>query len=452
MYRGVMSEDSDDASRFGDEEWMKDAFRRFLSGDESFDPQELLKAAGLNVSPAELQGMMQQLGASFAPGGGLTPHASRDHAVGVAQEKQHALDPATRAQLANAANVAGLWLADVTAIAELPETPVIGTRSEWVRTTLGVWEDIADPVASAIPRAISQMMASQAPKDMQSMIGGMNGPMEQVSKSLFTIQLAGVVGGLSSEVLSGGDIGIPLVNGSSEYDVKAFLLAQNIREFQKDLDIPQEEADIYLATREIAHARLFRHAKWLRLHMMSAIHDFAGGISIDLSRVMELAEEFDPTNAEAMKELLTTGALLPERTEEQNRALHRLETMLALIEGWVDHVTGLATARLPKSDALGEAIRRRRASGGPSESAFSTLVGLELRPRKLREASALWAEIHQQLGSGARDDLWRHPDTLPHAEDFDNPPGFLQRIQSPIPDDEFDQALRDLLDGESPEA
>lgn len=447
-----MSEDSGDGPRFGDEEWMKDAFQRFLSGDESFDPEELMKAAGLDVSAEELQKMMQQLGASFVPGGALKPHASRDHAVTVAKENQHALDPATTQALSQAAGIASLWLTDVTAISELPETPVIGTRSDWARSTLSVWEEIADPVATAIPRAISQMMASQAPEDMQGMIGGLSGPMEQVSKSLFLLQLAGAVGKLSTEVLSGGDIGIPLVSGSNEYDVKAFLLSQNMREFSRDLDVPQEEADIYLATREIAHARLFRHAKWLRLHMMSAIRDFAGGISIDLSRVMELAEDFDPTNAEAMKELLTTGALLPERTEEQERALSRLEAMLALIEGWVDHVTGLATARLPKSDALGEAIRRRRASGGPAEHAFATLVGLELRPRKLREASALWAEIHREIGSDARDELWRHPDTLPHPEDFDNPTEFLTRMAQPPRDDDFDQALRDLLEEERPES
>ena len=124
----------------------------------------------------------------------------------------------------------------------------------------------------------------------------------------------------------------------------------------------------------------------------------------------------------------------------------------ALVEGWVDHVTGLATARLPKSGALGEAIRRRRASGGPAEHAFSTLVGLELRPRKLREASALWAEIHRELGSEARDELWRHPDTLPHLDDLDNPRGFLQRIAHPPADDDFDQALRELLDEETPES
>ncbi|MBK0297495.1 zinc-dependent metalloprotease, partial [Bacillus sp. S34] len=68
-------------------------------------------------------------------------------------------------------------------------------------------------------------------------------------------------------------------------------------------------------------------------------------------------------------------ALIPPRTEEQEAALARLETMLALVEGWVDTVTAAATERLPKSGAIAEMVRRRRAAGGPAESAFTTLVG-----------------------------------------------------------------------------
>jgi putative hydrolase len=224
-----------------------------------------------------------------------------------------------------------------------------------------------------------------------------------------------------------------------------------MRAFGQGLDTPVDEADIFLSVREIAHARLFRHARWLRLGIMSAIRDFASGITIDTDRIVELAENFDPADTNAMRDLVASGALLPERTEEQNRALERLETLLALIEGWVDHVTSEATSRLPKSSALQEAIRRRRASGGPAEHAFSTLVGLELRPRRLREASALWSGITEALGASARDSLWEHPDQLPTSEDFDDPQGFIQRQLAPSgPGDDMDQALRDLLDGEQP--
>jgi putative hydrolase len=297
------------------------------------------------------------------------------------------------------------------------------------------------------------MLQGHLPEGLEGMLGDANGAMEKVGRALFQLQLAQVVGKLSEEVLSGGDIGIPLIHGTSEYDVQAVLVAQNMRAFGQGLDTPVDEADIFLSVREIAHARLFRHARWLRLGIMSAIRDFASGITIDTDRIVELAENFDPTDTNAMRDLVASGALLPERTEEQNRALERLETLLALIEGWVDHVTSEATSRLPKSSALQEAIRRRRASGGPAEHAFSTLVGLELRPRRLREASALWSGITEALGASARDSLWEHPDQLPTSEDFDDPQGFIQRQLAPSgPGDDMDQALRDLLDEEQPPA
>lgn len=442
----------DDTPPF-DEEEMREAFRRFLQGDESFDPADLLKAAGIDASRADIAALMQQLGQSFAPGGTLKPHAAKDHAMAVAKEGSHSLDPASSDALAKAASIAALWLSEVSDIAALPEPPVLATRVDWARSSFPVWDDIAGPVATSIPRAMSELMRRNAPEDMAPHMGGAADAMEKVGASLFSLQLAQVVGQLSREVLSGGDIGIPLIHGSSEYDVLALLIPQNIREFTKDLDVPQDEADIYVAVREIAHARLFRHAKWLRLHIMSAINDFASGISIDVDGVMDLASEIDLSNPESMKELVTSGRLIPERTEEQNRALERLEDMLALIEGWVDHVTRLATVRLPKSEALAEAIRRRRASGGPAERAFQTLVGLELRPRKLREASALWADITSALGPAARDELWKHPDSLPTGEDFDNPSSFITRTQNPETEsDAFDQALRDLLEEENPES
>jgi putative hydrolase len=125
---------------------------------------------------------------------------------------------------------------------------------------------------------------------------------------------------------------------------------------------------------------------------------------------------------------LTGGLFEPSDTPEQTAALRRLETLLALIEGWVDAVVQAAAGeRMPGADALREATRRRRATGGPAEQTFSTLVGLELRPRRLREAAALWWAVTQQRGVSGRDAIWAHPDLLPSAEDLDDPLGFAER-------------------------
>lgn len=138
----------------------------------------------------------------------------------------------------------------------------------------------------------------------------------------------------------------------------------------------------------------------------------------------------DPTNPESLQTAMQSGMFTPEESPEQKRALARLETLLALAEGWVDAVVSQASAdRLPGAVALTETIRRRRATGGPAEQTFATLVGLELRPRRLRDAATLWSVLQKQQGIAGRDRLWNHPDLLPSADDLDDPEAFV-RAQS----------------------
>jgi putative hydrolase len=90
-------------------------------------------------------------------------------------------------------------------------------------------------------------------------------------------------------------------------------------------------------------------------------------------------------------------------------------------------VAQAAGERLPGHGALAETMRRRRASGGPAEQTFATLVGLELRPRRLRDAATVWGAMAQQHGTAERDRLWSHPDLLPTSDDLDEPLDFVAR-------------------------
>jgi putative hydrolase len=308
-----------------------------------------------------------------------------------------------------------------------------------------LWTQLAEPVALSISDALTRVLSEQAPEEMQAMLQNAGQVMRSIGGALFAMQLGQVVGQLSKEVVSGGDIGIPLLP-----DGTAALLPQNVADFGDGLDIPADQIQLYLAVRELAHARLFRHAKWLRLQLITQITAFAKGITIDTDALESLAENFDPSNPEELREAMVSGRLIPPRTEDQQEALARLETVLALVEGWVDVVTANATHLLPRADAIAETVRRRRASGGPAESAFSTLVGLELRPRRLRDAAAMWQAVTEAVGTDARDALWSHPDLLPQSSDLDDPSVLVARLtaaasgQEPE-QDALDQAIEDLL-------
>jgi putative hydrolase len=124
---------------------------------------------------------------------------------------------------------------------------------------------------------------------------------------------------------------------------------------------------------------------------------------------------------------MSAGLMKPEDTVEQRAALARLETLLALVEGWVDDVVDSAIAeRMTSAVQLRETMRRRRAAGGPAERTFATLVGMELRPRLLREAATLFAVVRAGRGVEERDALWAHPDLLPSPDDLADPLGFIE--------------------------
>jgi putative hydrolase len=191
--------------------------------------------------------------------------------------------------------------------------------------------------------------------------------------------------------------------------------------------MPIDEVRLYLALRECAHQRLFAHVPWLRTRLFGAVEDYARGIVVDPSRLEEVMRSVDPANPEAIQDALQSGMFEPEDTPAQKAALARLETLLALVEGWVDAVVTDAAHALPSADALRETVRRARATGGPAEQTFATLVGLELRPRRLRDAAQLWTELATARGVDGRDAVWAHAELLPTAEDLDDPAGFASR-------------------------
>lgn len=412
------------------EEWIRDAVRRMFEGDQGFDPLELAKAAGFSGDPEQLQAMVESFAKNLSGAMSNSELAARDHAVKVAAEGALAVDPDRAERLATTLRTAALWLNEVTEIAEPEGAPLLMSRQDWARATLPVWQTMAEPVATSLAEAISSLITEQAPEEVSGMLAG-SPILVSMTTGLFRLQLAQVVGTLAKEVLSAGDIGVPLMRATSDQDVRAGFVPQNIDAFGEGLGIQLDEVDFYLALRELAHQRLFRHARWLRNHLLSVVGDFARGIHIDGEKLVDLAESINPSNPEEISRILSSGQLLPERTDAQNRALERLETLLALIEGWVDHITEQAASRLPSAGKIQEAIRRRRATGGPAEQAFKTLVGLELRPRRLREASALWGLVLSKCGPAVRDALWTHPDHLPTEADLDHPEGFVQRVQHP---------------------
>ena len=343
---------------------------------------------------------------------------------------------AQRREITEAVRLADLWLDEATEFPSGIRKIEAWSRSEWLEATFPVWAKLCDPIAAKGVEAMSGMFSADpaqlgedVPDEVRQALGALGGAgglgamMRQLGGAMIGSQTGTAVGELAREVIGSADIGLPLGPEGT-----AALLPAGVAEFGRGLSVDVGEVRLFLALREAAHQRLFAHVPWLRANLLGAVEQYASGISVDMARLQEAIPDVDITNPEALSEALSgEGLFRPEDTPAQKAALTRLETALALVEGWVATVvSAVARERLTHADALAEAIRRRRATGGPAERTFATLVGLELRPRRLREATAIWQGLTEARGIDGRDALWAHPDLLPAADDLENPDAFVR--------------------------
>src|SRR5215213_4034560 len=403
-------------------------------------------AAGGPGGMPDLAALMGQVQALMQPyTGAVNWDLAKDTARrAAAATPDPSVSAAEKTAVADALQLADHWLDSATDFASGVATGTGWSRAEWVEETMPVWQKLVEPVAEHVVAALTQAI----PEEAKAMAGPLMGILGQAGGALFGTQVGQAVGGLATEVLSASDIGLPL--GPTG---RAALLPANIAAFAEGLDVPLDDVRLYLALREAAHQRLFAQVPWLSAHLRAAVEDYGRGTTIDVARIEQQLAGFDPANPAALQEALEGGLFEPEKTPTQQAALVRLETVLALVEGWVDEVVGQATAgRMPSAAKLQELVRRRRAAGGPAETAFAALVGLELRPRRLRDASALWGSLRSRKGAEGRDAVWAHPDLMPTAADLDDPLGFGERgegNEAAALDADFDAALAELLEGDS---
>ncbi|MDQ2706686.1 MAG: zinc-dependent metalloprotease [Actinomycetota bacterium] len=373
----------------------------------------------------QLGQMLSQLGQMLSNAGTSSGPVNYDLAKQIATQQLTSSSRPTAEQrkaVTDSVRLAELWLDPATSFPTGTREVLAWSPKEWVDASMPTWQRLCDPVA----RRVSTAWVEGLPEEARPVAGPMMAMFGQMGGLAFGSQLGSGLGQLATEVLTSTDIGLPLGPEGA-----AALLPAAIERFTTGLDRPASEVMVYLAAREAAHHRLFAGVPWLRGRLLAAVEEYARDIRVDTSRIEQLAQQIDPSDPKALEEAMRSGLFEPQTSPEQQATLGRLETLLALIEGWVDVVvTAAVSERLPGAGALGETLRRRRASGGPAEQTFATLVGLELRPRRLRAAVELWQSVTAERGIVGRDEVWAHPDLIPSSEDLDDPAGFAYRVHS----------------------
>ena len=442
------------------EPWMR--LLRELFGDEAdaaleqlramgMDPAALAHASGVADSPGMVDHLLGQIRALVKQSQGEDVNWSLAHDVArgvAAQGGDPSVTAAVAAEHRAAITSAELWLDAATDFNPSALEPRIWSRAEWVEATLPTWRYLAGPVAASVSAALTSVLREERGEAADA--GETAGLLGAVSPTVCGMHMGEAAGTLSREAFGSTDLGFPLLP-----EPRVVLVPRSIEDFAAGLDVDRDKVLAYLALREAAHVRLFAAAPWLAGQLRTKIESYASGVTIDAEALDDAVRSAGMGDPRQLQQALGTGIFAATHSEEQRASLESIETWLALIEGWVDEVTSRAAApHVPELGQLREMMRRRRAAGGPAEDTFAKLMGLELRPRRLRDASAMWGELTLKLGAGRRDDLWSHPDVLPTAHDLEHWDAWIERVAGLSEPDDIDKELARMLDegGEPPAA
>ena len=363
--------------------------------------------------------------------------------------------------------IANLWLDESIYFPNNnPTAAPAWSRVDWLEASIDSWVVLIDPLAQGMLNALVNNLSSFVndedginsnmqdltalgiPSDFFSnpqFITQIKSMMGNLIGTMIGNQLGQALGQVATRVNSAHDTSIPifqidskLKSASQESDVH--LIPQNISNWSTELGIRSDEIRIFLATREAAAARLFAHTPWLFDYFKNALNDYGSSIKIDFesmnSQTQQMFEsgEFDPSNPESFSKAISSGLFTPSINEHQNKALEKIDMMISLIEGWIDHITQVACAqRLPSYALLNETLRRSRITNSSLELIFKSLLGLEISPRRIRECTMFWSKVLELNDSQFRDKKWEESILLPTDSDLKDVGKYLSSFE--VPDD-----------------
>jgi putative hydrolase len=335
-----------------------------------------------------------------------------------------------QAELADAVQVAELWLDGVTDLPRISGPVRAMTQVEWTEGAatpagLGVY---VEPVAEGMAAALSQGMPGM-PEELTAAAGGMLGQaMGSMGAMLYGLQAGTIAGNLAGQLLATYDLGVPTLEPRTVGTV-----GRTAEGFAADYDFEPVEFRHWLALQEAAHRRQFAGVDWLRDHIAGLIRTFAAEGEFNPGALLEQLGGigFDPTDPESVQAALADpdATFTVEPTAAQRRTLTRLQAVVAFTDGWVAAtVAAAARDKLTALPRIEEAVRRRRAEKGPGEQFLEQLIGLDLKPADLRQGRQFCDAVVAARGQAGLDRAWVSAAHLPDAEELADPSRWLVRM------------------------
>jgi putative hydrolase len=319
---------------------------------------------------------------------------------------------------------------------ELPALELVD-RPSWIAANLRSMQPMLAPLTDA----------------MGSGGGLLAGPMRSASGLLMGVQVGALAGMLAQRVL--GQYDLALLDASVK--PRLLLLAPNLAQAARALDVDREELVLWVSIHEITHAVQFSGAPWLREYLGGMLKELIEGLQVTLTGKssdgdgengssadsgrngwipnLSLPKLPDQTELRDMIERARHGELLRLTLGEDRWALvERMQAAMSLIEGHAEHVMDEIGAEvLPSLPRLRAAMNHRRENRGLPWRVLERLLGLELKMKQYETGRRFCDAIVADGGPQALALAWQGPEELPTSAELETPALWIARVAGASP-------------------
>jgi coenzyme F420 biosynthesis associated uncharacterized protein len=286
--------------------------------------------------------------------------------------------------------------------------PEVLDRAGWIEANIGSFGGIFEPVEAVLRQRMGNRVSN---------------PVNQQTSSVL---LGVVLGYLSRRVLGQYD---PALLGKETVNVtRLYFVEPNLEQARRQMDLPKEQFETWVAFHELTHAWQFEAHPWLRTFMNTRIRELLTSASsrltqVDLGELLRLAMRGELSLKQPQKLLLGLMSV------EQARIFEQLQALMSLLEGFSNHVMdALGPEMLPDYADIARKFEARQQHKSQAELLFVRLTGLELKLEQYRAGEKFVDAVVRERGPAFMNQVWEVPDALPSLGEIYRPEDWIQRM------------------------
>ncbi len=291
--------------------------------------------------------------------------------------------------------------------------PELVDRVTWADVNLDTLASFLDPVGGRLD-------------DRLQSAGPLAGPLRAAAGATLAAEVGLVAGYMSQRVL--GQYEISLLQ--PEQPARLLFVGPNLLKAIGDMQLDREEFLAWIVFHEVTHVFQLSGVSWLRPYLARMLREYLETVEVQIQRGAAGGLPSFPSPSEIAEAYREGGLVALVQNKEQRGLLWRLQAVMAVIEGYSEHVMDAIGAEvLPGYEKLREAMDRRRESRSAPQRILERLLGLDLKMRQYTLGKKFSDEVVKAGGIETLNKVWESEELLPTLEEIEHPQSWVARVQ-----------------------